>query len=200
MRPKPTREWVMVELERLGVRVVSGRLGRKTGEEGDEPAGVPDASASSKRSGPPVERNNSLSLGGFGDADLNQLMARRNSSLGLGLIDGGRRGSLSSLGQVVGLEDLGIPPHRPMVGGGAAAAYEAARHDHFAGMGSGEQRRSSSLGLGSLGLGSGGTGNGANVNPNQYVLARALILHRCWIHLLTFYSPTGTTKCSSSTI
>ena len=26
MRPKPTREWVMLELERLGVRVVSGRL------------------------------------------------------------------------------------------------------------------------------------------------------------------------------
>jgi len=36
MRPKPTREWVMAELERLGVRVVSGRLGRKAGEE-DEP-------------------------------------------------------------------------------------------------------------------------------------------------------------------
>lgn len=35
MRPKPTREWVMLELERLGVRVVSGRLGRKAGEEED---------------------------------------------------------------------------------------------------------------------------------------------------------------------
>ena len=35
MRPKPNREWVMVELERLGVRVVSGRLGRKAGEEDD---------------------------------------------------------------------------------------------------------------------------------------------------------------------
>lgn len=33
MRPKPTRDWVMLELERLGVRVVSGRLGRKAGEE-----------------------------------------------------------------------------------------------------------------------------------------------------------------------
>ena len=31
--PKPSRDWVMVELERLGVRVVSGRLGRKAGEE-----------------------------------------------------------------------------------------------------------------------------------------------------------------------
>lgn len=33
MRPKPSRDWVMLELERLGVRVVSGRLGRKAGEE-----------------------------------------------------------------------------------------------------------------------------------------------------------------------
>ena len=32
---KPTRDWVMLELERLGVRVVSGRLGRKAGEEDD---------------------------------------------------------------------------------------------------------------------------------------------------------------------
>lgn len=37
MRPKPTREWVMTELERLGVRVVSGRLGRKTGDDDDTP-------------------------------------------------------------------------------------------------------------------------------------------------------------------
>jgi hypothetical protein len=39
MRPKPTRDWVMLELERLGVRVVSGRLGRKAGEE-EEGEGV----------------------------------------------------------------------------------------------------------------------------------------------------------------
>ena len=38
MRPKPTREWVMQELERLGVRVVSGRLGRKAGDEDDGPS------------------------------------------------------------------------------------------------------------------------------------------------------------------
>jgi len=32
MRPKPSREWVILELERLHVRVVSGRLVRKDGE------------------------------------------------------------------------------------------------------------------------------------------------------------------------
>lgn len=36
MRPKPTREWVMTELERLGVRIVSGKLGRKPDQEQDE--------------------------------------------------------------------------------------------------------------------------------------------------------------------
>ena len=38
MRPKPTREWVMLELERLGVRVVSGRL--KSGGPGGEIGGA----------------------------------------------------------------------------------------------------------------------------------------------------------------
>ena len=43
MRPKPTREWVMLELERLGVRVVSGRLGggreEGSGDDGSEGGG-----------------------------------------------------------------------------------------------------------------------------------------------------------------
>lgn len=155
----------MLELERLGVRVVSGRLGRKAGEDGedDEPVskkmGVPGM--------PSVERSNSIGWGAS-DADLNSLMmARRNSSLGLSMMNDGRRGSLSSLGQAVGLDtgDPTMPPHRPLVGGGAAAAYEAARHDHFTQKSAEQQRRASSLGLGSL---SGGIGNmGMSVNPNQ---------------------------------
>ena len=36
MRPKPTREWVMSELERLGVRSVSGKLGRKADDDEKE--------------------------------------------------------------------------------------------------------------------------------------------------------------------
>lgn len=37
MRPKPSREWVMLELERLNVRVVSGRLGNKdAGSDGSD--------------------------------------------------------------------------------------------------------------------------------------------------------------------
>jgi hypothetical protein len=46
MRPKPTREWVMAELERLGVRIVSGKLGRKPDYEQDS---EPVESSASKR-------------------------------------------------------------------------------------------------------------------------------------------------------
>ncbi len=39
MRPKPTREWVMLELERLNVRVVSGRAVKDEDYAGDESIG-----------------------------------------------------------------------------------------------------------------------------------------------------------------
>lgn len=131
MRPKPSREWVMLELERLGVRVVSGRLGRKAGEEeGDAGIGqdkqkaMPNNDAAgggnmAGAGGGMMQRNGSLGWGS-GD-DLTNLMARRNSSLGLSMMNDtlGRRGSLGSLGQVMGLDtDPAIPPHRPFVGGG----------------------------------------------------------------------------------
>ena len=40
----------MVELERLGVRVVSGRLGRKAGEEDDDDAPTPRPASAKKSS------------------------------------------------------------------------------------------------------------------------------------------------------
>jgi hypothetical protein len=169
MRPKPSRDWVMLELERLGVRVVSGRLGRKAGEDGDDD----DVEAPKKQGVPPVQgmggmmdRSNSLGWGNS-DAELSSLMGRRNSSLGLSMLNDGRRGSLGSLGPGVGLDpsEVAMPPHRPLVGGGAAAAYEAARHDHFTQKSAEQQRRASSLGLGTLGGGLGGMG--MSVNPNQ---------------------------------
>jgi len=148
----------MHELERLGVRVVSGRLGRKAGEDGDEgsegekkggsatmPTQQQQASVTA-----PVERSNSLGWGSS-DADLSALMARRNS-LGLSIMTDGRRGSLGSLGPIMNL-DLGdsLPTHRSLGSGGLFDD---------------QQRRNSSLGLGSLtggGLGS----MGMSVNPNQ---------------------------------
>ena len=174
MRPKPSRDWVMLELERLGVRVVSGRLGRKAGEDDDDSASEsgkkgPTQSVSVPGAGIPLERTSSIGWGAS-DADLNSLMiARRNSSLGLSIMNDAGRGSLA-LGQVM-LDpgDPTMPPHRPLVGGGAAAAYEAARHDHFTQKASEQQRRASSLGLGSL-SGNSGIGNvGLSVSANQYV-------------------------------
>lgn len=167
MRPKPTRDWVMLELERLGVRVVSGRLGRKAGEEDEAEKKVGEMGHGV---GPPIDRSNSLGWPSS-DADFNSLMQRRNSSIGLSMIgdsDLERRRSLGSLGGVVGLDE---PPHRPLVGGGAAAAYEAARADHYAQKNAQQQRRASSLGLGIGGgnLGGGGMPQmGFSVNPNQH--------------------------------
>lgn len=184
IRPKPSREWVMLELERLGVRVVSGRLGRKAGDEGDEQSApqdhqnsllqstdsVPNGNMASVNPGINGLQQRSGSLGWGNEAGITSLMAQRNSSLGLSMINDtlGRRGSLGSLGQVIGLEgDSSVPPHRPFVGGGAAAAYEAARHDHFTQKSAEQQQRASSLGIGSL-AGSGIGGMGMSVNPNQH--------------------------------
>ena len=99
-------------------------------------------------------------------------MQRRSSSIGLSMLgdDLDRRRSLGSLGGVVGLDD-GMPPHRPLVGGGAAAAYEAARADHYAQKNAGQARRASSLGLGiggNIGSGGGMPNMGFSVNPNQH--------------------------------
>ena len=124
---------------------------------------------------PAAERNNSL--GWSSSADLDSLMQRRSSSLGLSLMgdsDLNKRSSLGSLGPALGLDsnDPAMPPHRPLVGGGAAAAYEAARADHYAQKREEQQRRASSLGLGMGGgnLGAGGAmppQMGLSVNPNQ---------------------------------
>lgn len=154
MRPKPSREWVMLELERLGVRVVSGRLGRKAGEEED--GGTPgekkptvgiSLGAGGIGGSPQAERSGSIGWGA--EADLNSLMATRRTSMGLSMMNDGRRGSLGSLGQVVGL-DGGDPTmaHRGLGGG-----FDVG----------GAERRTSSLGLGGLGS------MGMSVNPNQCV-------------------------------
>lgn len=162
----------MLELERLGVRVVSGRLGRKAGEEAEEGAAgdKKGGAMAAAQQGISIDRSPSIGWGASDGGDLGSLVGgvRRNSSLGLSMMNEGRRGSLGSLGQVVGLDsvDPTMPPHRPMVGGGAAAAYEASRHDHYSQKNAEQQRRTSSLGLGTLTSGGLG-GMGMSVNPNQ---------------------------------
>jgi hypothetical protein len=116
-------------------------------------------------------------MGWSNNADLDSLMQRRSSSIGLSMMndnDLNRRSSLNSLGPALGgldSNDPAMPPHRPLVGGGAAAAYEAARADHYAQKREEQQRRASSLGLGmgggNLGGGAGMPQMGLSVNPNQ---------------------------------
>lgn len=152
----------MVELERLGVRVVSGRLGRKAGEEGDEvsesgdkkmdASGQTDMGAQAGLSAP-VERTNSLGWGG--EADLSALISKRNS-LGLSGIMNDRRGSLSSLGPMIGMDGVDIG-HRQMGSGSSVSGFDS---------GFQQQRRTSSLGLGSLSGGNLGS-MAMSVNPNQ---------------------------------
>merc|ERR1719223_1434735 len=84
----------MLELERLQVRIVSGRLGRGGG--GNSSDGDDDADD---------KRENEWSNNG-------------NDNIGKGT-------------NVEDSPDPVIPPHRPLVGGGSAAAYEAARADHY---------------------------------------------------------------------
>jgi hypothetical protein len=111
-------------------------------------------------------RKDSLGMG-FTDLD-NLMQQRRNSSIGLSMLndDMNRRSSLGSLGPVLGIDGSsgGEPPHRPYVGGGAGAAYEAARADHYAHKREEQQRRAS-------GFMGGGPSNmpqmGLSVNPNQ---------------------------------
>jgi hypothetical protein len=113
-------------------------------------------------------RNNSM---GFSTDTLGDLMHRRSSSIGMSLLpdhDLSRRNGSMNLAGVLG--DLGgdMPPHRPLVGGGSAAAYEAARADHYNNLANkgagGQERRASGLSLG----GAMGGGMGMSVNPNQH--------------------------------
>jgi hypothetical protein len=92
--------------------------------------------------------------------------------------DFNRRGSLGSLGPLLGFDgnDPTMPPHRPLVGSGSAAAYEAARADHYAQKRE-EQVRKASLTLANMGGSNVGMG-GLSVNPNQYVYWRESSLRR----------------------
>ena len=82
-----------------------------------------------------------------------------------------RRTSLG-LGQSVGLEDVIIPPHRPLVGGASAAAYEAARADHYSNL-------AAKKGIGRLGSAGGSalTGGGPGMPGSSSQHYEMLKLH-----------------------
>ncbi|KAL7506723.1 hypothetical protein ACHAXN_004886 [Cyclotella atomus] len=138
MRPKPSREWVMLELERLQVRIVSGRLGRKGDGDDDD---------SSDGSG---------SVGNGGDG------GNMNNMGGMGMM--GNMGGMGNMGD--------NNNHRPFVGGGPAAAFEAARADHYNNKGNNNNGMGGSMNNMGNNMGGGGNPNlsnlGLSVNPNQH--------------------------------
>jgi len=211
MRPKPTREWVMLELERLNVRVVSGRSA-KDDEYADENDPVSMGMRNAPHNADPnmVGRRGSITASLLNAAD----MARGNGAAagaGADWQNGGQMNNLafnpnmmqrsnstslstSLLGDSTRLQDdtKSAPPHRPLVGGGSAAAYEAARADHYRELaekkskdhdhdrGGGEMVRADPAGgaisnlAGSMGKngamtnGGGGVLGGLSINANQH--------------------------------
>jgi hypothetical protein len=157
MRPKPTREWVISELERLGIRIVSGGRSGRTKNDSGEDGGPGQAMAmgfngqsgalvgmqggplgpQSGNVGGPMEL---LQNGSWGGPDLERAKtARRNSSLGLSLLLNdpvARNGSFTSLSGAMGTgmgndQEAGLPNYQPYIGGGAAAAFNAMRDDFY---------------------------------------------------------------------
>jgi len=199
MRPKPSRAWVMLELERLNVRVVSARVAQKESSTSDSDNGDDDNPAVPSRFLSNIINNNNSSnnnsnnnnnnntattaltitqqpqqqLATTGilssiDQDLLNLNHHHRNSITTSLLNGAdlgqgndQRNSLASLdssfffnhqgstpdinlnanttlqGDNTARENISvpidahIPPARPYVGGGSAAAYEATREDHY---------------------------------------------------------------------
>lgn len=168
MQPKPSREWVILELERLGVRVVSGSRAGKTmnkqAESGDD-------------EGTHAYKSPTMNFGVKNEQDFDTMMQRRSSSIGYAMMDGDlrRRSDSFGLGQVGRNEDVVMPPHRPLVGGASAAAYEAARADHYNSLAakkrlSGDTPRRPSLGGGRDYLGGGAPSFSASSNQHYEML------------------------------
>lgn len=158
MKPKPTRDWVISELERLEIRVVSGGRANRQGEE-DMTGAATSASASSTITGihPGMMptglsvMTNPLMNSQMGAQQLNMMhnawnnqdpqnnlkQARRSSSLGLALLSNefGKNNAFSTTEHPVRTSaSIGLipkPAFRELVGGGAAAAYNAYRDDFY---------------------------------------------------------------------
>jgi hypothetical protein len=201
----------MLELERLQVRVVSGRLGRKEGggdgsdedstarddDDDDKKGSEDDDDKKSKKqknaaagmmNGANNWQGNEMGGAGFPGARGMGMMPGENGGMGGG--DGLKMGGADS--NVIDDDNFGGgQPNRPYVGGGSAAAYEAARADFYRNSqqndkSGGDNGGNKTGGMGDQGAGinfpGGGGGGGSNflnpsggmphlglsVNPNQH--------------------------------
>jgi|AntRauTorckE5430_2_1112549.scaffolds.fasta_scaffold03125_5 hypothetical protein len=200
MRPKPTREWVMLELERLNVRVVSGRSAKDDEyAEDSDPASMGMLNAPHNADPNMVGRRGSITASLLNAADIARGNGagpewqnggqNRSHSFKHGMNQG--RNSVPLQGDPTRVQDdkKSEPPHRPLVGGGSAAAYEAARADHYRELAEkkskdhnhsgGEMVRSNGSGAmsnlagsmgknGAISNGGGGVLGGLSINANQH--------------------------------
>jgi hypothetical protein len=122
----------MLELERLNVRVVSGRAVKEEEYANQEGMGRMPNSTN------PDARRGSITASLLNAADLARANngGEWNGDNGMGGFDvssmpqGGNSLSNQMMGDLSSKDD-NVPPHRPLVGAGSAAAYEAARAEHY---------------------------------------------------------------------
>lgn len=172
---RPNQGLTLTEVRSVSMRFDNGDVGRRFddhseddvdsdtvyADEGSFATGLREGGMSAEETqslGP--SRRRSLASGDCCNDNLEEHLAttRRNSSLGVSLMtDYDNLGSAAApsihLGQVFMVNAAGeptVPPYRPMVGAGAAAAYEALRDDFYVQKERArQQRRMSSLSFGS---------------------------------------------------
>lgn len=165
MRPKPNREWVMLELERLQVRVVSGRLGRRGSGGDDSDTDEDDDDDEKEKKKTKLKKKDMAKIKKNDDDDIDtSAMQRANALAANNAMGGAGMGNLD-------MSELGKKKDKNPRRNSLVAMAEAAA---LSGMGGNDENVDVSGGQGGAGLLSGGSGSmnmnnlGLSVNPNQH--------------------------------
>merc|ERR1712151_1140054 len=165
MRPKPNREWVMLELERLQVRVVSGRLGRRGSGGDDSDTDEDDDDDEKEKKKTKLKKKDMAKIKKNDDDDIDtSAMQRANALASNNAMGGAGMGNLD-------MSELGKKKDKNPRRNSLVAMAEAAA---LSGMGGNDENVDVSGGQGGAGLIGGNLGSSAmpnmgfSVNPNQH--------------------------------